>query len=346
MKLKEFAGLIGLSPGVVSRALNGYASVGQETRSRVLEAAERLDYTPNSTARRLRTGRSDMIGVLLSPRSGSFGNPFFVDWLQGIDEALKASPYQLVVTTARDSGDELAKVKRLVKDIGVDGMILARTRPKDARVDWLRSVGVPVATLGRTADSSDHVSLEIDHFEVGAVAARHFLAAGHQRIALVNTPLEFNYSRRCEAGFRSVLEGRVGSQDIVILETEPEESSGAIATEQLLQADMPPTAVLYGSDMMAIGGMSVIQERGFMPGKNVAIIGCNDDPAARLTTPQLATFRAPVAAAGQHLANLLLAQLASKGTMQDVWHPEFIERDSCRWDKPIPDSLRHSLFMR
>jgi LacI family transcriptional regulator len=329
MKLKEFAGLIGLSPGVVSRALNGYASVGQETRSRVLEAAERLDYTPNSTARRLRTGRSDMIGVLLSPRSGSFGNPFFVDWLQGIDEALKASPYQLVVTTARDSGDELAKVKRLVKDIGVDGMI-----------------GVPVATLGRTADSSDHVSLEIDHFEVGAVAARHFLAAGHQRIALVNTPLEFNYSRRCEAGFRSVLEGRVGSQDIVILETEPEESSGAIATEQLLQADMPPTAILYGSDMMAIGGMRVIQARGFMPGKNVAIIGCNDDPAARLTTPQLATFRAPVAAAGQHLANLLLAQLASKGTMQDVWHPEFIERDSCRWDKPIPDSLRHSLFMR
>lgn len=332
MKLRDLARELGLAPGTVSRALNGYDGVGAELRLRVQQAADRAGYRPDGAARRLRTGRSETIGVLLSPPRGGFDNPFFVDWLQGIDEGLRGTPFHMVVTPARDAADEMTRLRGLAEDVGVDAVLFARTRRDDPRVEYLRCRGLPFATLGRTdAPGPPHPWLDIDHTVVGRMAAERLAAAGHRRIALANTAPELIYSGHCAAGFRAGLAAAGLDPDAVPVADGPPTEDGGEAAMRVLLAQpqgMRPTAVLCGNDLMAMGAARALRAAGLAPGRDVALIGCNDHPLAALHDPPLTTFAAPTAQAGERVARLLLDHMAGGTAAHELWEPVLIPRAS------------------
>jgi len=333
LDLKTLAARLNLSPSTVSRALNGYADVNAETRSRVVEAAAALGYHPSATARRLRVSRAESIGVLLTPPQSRFADPFYLDLLTGIDDALTGTRYHLLATAAKSKDDEMEKIRRLVAGRQVDGLIFARTETEDARIAFLQDKGVPFATLGRSRAVRPFAYVEIDHTMVGREAVARLTALGHRRIALINTPGRLSYSVYCETGFREALvRGGAPVRDDYVVAAEPTRAGGERAAAGLMALDEPPTAIVCGNDVMAFGAMDHLQAAGLRIGADVAVIGCDDHPFAAFSTPPLTTFRAPVREAGAALARTLLRVIDGEdpAALGQVWDLSLVARESDR----------------
>src|SRR3546814_3546926 len=130
MNLKSLAGRLNLSWTTVSRALNGFPEVNEETRRRVLDAAREFGYVPNGVAQRLQKGRAGAVGVVLPLQVGHFADPFFAELLVGLGERLHASDLDLIVTAAPSGPEEMQVYRRLVEGRRVDAMIVGRTRDR------------------------------------------------------------------------------------------------------------------------------------------------------------------------------------------------------------------------
>jgi LacI family transcriptional regulator len=145
--LRNLAESLGLSTSTVSRALNGYSDVNEQTRLRVQEAATRIGYRPNGMAVRLATGRTDVFALVTSSREGGAVDPSLTELIAGLSEAL-APKGKTIVATSLPSQDELDHFRGLLRSGMFDGYVLARTRPHDARVDLLRAAEASFLTAG------------------------------------------------------------------------------------------------------------------------------------------------------------------------------------------------------
>ena len=128
MNLKQLATRLNLSVSTVSRALNGYTDINEETRQRCIKAAKAGGYIPNSLAKRLAEGRTATIAVILPLLQGEFAPPMYLGFLQGIDEALQERGMDALVTMGQDPPNELRPFRRLIEAKRVDGLIFGRPR--------------------------------------------------------------------------------------------------------------------------------------------------------------------------------------------------------------------------
>ena len=331
MNLREFAKVIGLSVSTVSRALNGYSDVNEETRRRVIQAAAEFGYAAEPAARRLRKRSSGLVAFILSPPQKHFANPFFLDMIAGINERLKTTELQLIVASAASYADELDTLKRLVEQQRVDGVIFARTRRFDDRIDYLQSRGVPFVTHGRSENQDPFAFLDIDHEIVGKEGCARFIALGHRRIALLNTPSELMYSHHRRAGYEAALRAAgIPVDPELIIEQDFTEEGGTAGVRRLFSLKDPPSAILCGHDWAAIGALRAVAEFDKTPGLDVGIIGSDDNPFGHLIWPPLTTFTAPRVPAGNRLAELLLASMSGTPVteLQELWKPELVIRAS------------------
>jgi len=336
LNLTQFARTIGLSASTVSRALNGYSDVNEETRERVKQAAERLGYRASAVGRRLRTGRAEAIGLVLAPPQGSFANFFHLELLAGIDEALRASEYHLVVTTAKSDQDELESLRRMVEHRQVEAMLLCRTRRSDERIIWLQQQGFPFAAVGRSETAAAFPSLDIDHAASARQACERLIGLGHRRIALINTPAALMFSAHARQGYEQALQAAgLRRSRALVAQAAMTEEAGHAATSALLALASPPTALICGDDVQALGALAALEQAGLRAGQDVAVIGCGDSPMARYANPPLTTFRAPFRAAGRRVTEMLFRAMGGTpgAELQEVWTPELVVRGS---DGPVP----------
>jgi LacI family transcriptional regulator len=331
MNIQEFAALLKLSVSTVSKALNGREDVSPETRRRVLEAAERHGFSPDPAARRLRRQSSDTIAFVLSPPQTSFAHPFFLDMLMGVNEAMDNSGYQVIVASARSVETEIDVFKRLIERQRVDGLLFGRTRRQDERIAYLLERDIPFVAFGRSETSSDYPFVDIDHHVVGRAGCARFIALGHRRIALVHAPEYLMFSHFEHEGYAEALRAaRVKYDPSLCIETAISEEGGAEAARRLLALPDPPTAIVCGHDLIALGVMRGITETGRVPGRDVGVIGGDDHPIGRYVQPSLTTFSAETHRAGKRMAEMLLERLAGKPPqdLQELWAPELIVRAS------------------
>ena len=331
MNIRQLAKTLNLSVSTVSRALNGYADVSEKTRVRVASAAKEYGYTADPAARGLRTRSSGLVAFVLSPPQKNFANPFFLDLMMGVEDRLRETNFHLIVVSAKTFEDEIIRFTELVERQRVDGLIFARTRRVDARISYLQARGVPFATHGRTETGSPAPFLDIDHEVVGNVGCARFIALGHRRIGLLNTPNELMYSHHRRQGYEKALQfASIDLDPELIVEEDLTEEGGAAGVRRLLALSRPPTAILCGHDMVAMGAMRALQESGRTPGREVGIIGSDDNPFGPFMSPPLTTFTAPRVAAGRRLAELLLGAMEGvpASDLQEIWKPELVIRAS------------------
>ncbi|MFC0698864.1 LacI family DNA-binding transcriptional regulator [Paraburkholderia humisilvae] len=331
MNIQEFAATLKLSVSTVSKALNGREDVSPATRKRVLEAAEQSGFSPDPSASRLRRQSSDTIAFVVSPPQTSFAQPFFLDMLMGVNDVIDHSCYQVIVASARSAEAELDLFKRLVERQRVDALLFGRTRRQDERIAYLLERDMPFAAFGRSETSNAFPYVDIDHCVVGRSGCGRFIALGHRRIALVHAPeyLMFSYLER--RGYEEALRAAgIAFDRNLCIETAISEEGGADAARRLLTLPDPPTAILSGHDLIAMGVMRGITETGRVPGRDVGVIGGNNDPIGRYIQPALTTFSADTHRAGERMAEMLLERLAGTPPqqLQEIWEPELIVRAS------------------
>lgn len=332
MNLKEFAARIGLSQTTVSRAMSGYPEVKPETRARVLEAAERLGYRPNISAQRLATGRAGAIGIVFQG-GGRFG-PHSSEFMGGLSTRLQKDGIDILVSTVETDEDEAAAYRRLAASKRVDAVILHTPACTDARITLLRTLRLPFIVHGRSEAKKPFAYLDIDNFGAIEAATRHLADLGHRRIALINGDTISTYARDRDEGFRTTLAAcGLPLNPALTGHGEFTDETGFRLMQAFLALPDPPTAVIAGSMMSALGAMRAIRIAGLAVGRDVSLIA-HDDVFPYLSpdnlVPALTTTQSPIRAAGERIGDMVLRMLQGEAVeiLQEVWPVEFIVRGS------------------
>jgi DNA-binding LacI/PurR family transcriptional regulator len=214
----------------------------------------------------------------------------------------------------------------------VDGFVLVRTRCQDPRIDFLRETGVPFVAFGRTEGELDYPYVDEDGEEGMLQLTRHLIEHGHRRIAYISPPLTLMFARHRMQGVKRALE----EADIPLPEAyrvtgELTQRSGREAARQLLALPQPPTAIIAGNDLMALGAMSAIQERGLIVGRDIAVAGFDDIPMSEATHPPLTTVHQPIYQIGSLVAEILIQLIRGETPEQTQYllKPQLVIRQSC-----------------
>lgn len=313
--LRELARHLGLSPATVSRALNGFPEVGEKTRRRVIEASERLNYKANTTAKRLATGKSGMVGMIFRSARNLLVDPHFVDFLAGLSIGLADREIDLIIHTA-PPGELLAHYKRFVASGSVDGMIVSAPEHNDERITTLHERDFPFVVHGRTADDVPYAFFDIDNDGAFASATTLLADLGHKRIALMNGPAGLAFVAQRETAFRRVLEERRINVPVrFVSHDEMSEDIGFDRAAALLagQDGVPPTAFICSSTLQALGVIRAATAAGLQVGSDISIIA-HDDVLPHLRaehfTPPLTVTRSPIRDAGTALAEMMVLRIA------------------------------------
>jgi LacI family transcriptional regulator len=318
MNLKELATKLGLSPTTVSRALNGYPEVNEATRERVMAAAKRHNYRPNTRAIRLATGRAMAVGhVIPVANRHEIVNPIFADFIAGAGETYSRNDYDMLLSVVPDSEEE-ATYRALRSKGNVDGVILHAPRLNDPRIPLLREIGLPFVVHGRsTCTEEPYPWVDVNNRRAFQRATEFLLDLGHRRIALVNG-LEFmDFAVRRRTGYLDALAARAITPDPALMSSaEMTEVSGHRAASRMLALDDPPTAFLAASMISGMGVRRAIEERGLTIGRDVSVIIHDDDLSYMQNGEDVPIFtatRSSVREAGRIAAEMLLALIAHPG---------------------------------
>ncbi|WP_312413790.1 substrate-binding domain-containing protein [Shinella sp.] len=334
MNLKEFASRIGLSATTVSRAMSGYPEVRPETRARVLEAAETLGYRPNISAQRLATGRAGAIGIVFQG-GGRFG-PHSSEFMGGLSTRLQRDGIDILVSTVETEEEEMAAYRRLAASKRVDAVILHTPTRKDKRIALLQTLGLPFVVHGRSEAKKPFAFLDIDNFGAIAKATRHLAGLGHRRIAFINGDTANTFAHDRQDGYCAALAEHGLTPDSTLMSHgEFTDETGFRLTQCFLGLPSPPTAIIAGSMMSALGAMRAIRVAGLSPGTDVAIVA-HDDVFPYLSpenlVPAVTTTQSPIRAAGERIGDMAVRLLQGEepDSLQEVWPVELIVRDSTR----------------
>ncbi|NBD30344.1 MAG: substrate-binding domain-containing protein [Alphaproteobacteria bacterium] len=311
MNLKELSAKLNLSQTTVSRALNGYPEVKEETRRRVLDAAERYNYLPNARAKGLATGRSHAIGHVIPISSKhEMVNPIFGDFIAGAGETYSKCGYEMLISVVEDDQAEEA-YRSLKRRAVVDGVIVHGPRKDDPRIPLLQDLDLPFVVHGRASGLAlDYSWLDVNNRRSFQRATEFLLDLGHRRIALLNGLEAMDFASRRRAGYERALADRGINPDPGLeISGEMTEAMGYRGALDLLDRAMPPTAFLVSSMISALGVRRALEDRGLRMGADVSVI-THDDALSYFTTgadvPLFTSTRSSVRDAGRQVAQMLI----------------------------------------
>ncbi len=288
--IADVARLAGVSPSAVSFVFNNRPGLSDETRTRILAAAEQVGWQPSRTARALSRGRAMALGLVLTREPQLIGDdPFFSTFIAGVESVLaeRGDGLMLNVTTP---AKETETYRRLAADHRVDGVILTDLRVRDPRPALLASLRLPAVVVGDREFAGRLVSVDLDDRPAFSAAVRHLVRLGHRRIAHVAGPPEFRHAQRRHEAWSAAL-AEAGLPPGSVLTGGFTAEGGARATRRLLAQRPRPTAVVYANDLSAIAGIAVAQEAGFSVPADLSVVGYDDTPLAAYTHPALTTAR-------------------------------------------------------
>lgn len=327
--LKELGLLAGVHPSTVTRVLNDdpRQRVSEAVRVRIRALAHEHGYQPNHLARSLRMKRSFVIGTVIP----DIANPFFAILFRGIEDALAASGYSVIMANTDDDPERERRSIDMLRGRQVDGLILATVRREDPTIAALTAAGFPFVLVNRHTDPMPGNAVVPDDFAGAASAVEHLIALGHRRIAHIAGSDEMSTGHtRCCGYTDTIRRHHLPSNPEMIVRGNFREAGGYKAMQRLLDLPLPPTAVFAVNDLAAIGAMRAIEEAGLQVPRDISVVGFNDLSSAIGTTRLLTTLRLPLHDMGRAAAERLLAQITSEvDSLEPVMIPvELVVRES------------------
>jgi DNA-binding LacI/PurR family transcriptional regulator len=305
--IADVARVAGVSKGLVSFALNDRPGVAPATRRRILAVADELGFRPSVQGRSLSTRLAYSVGLVITRDADLVAaDPFYPPFIAGAERVLMAAGRTLTLSMLGRERDEEAHYRALVADRRVDGVIIGDLRPADSRLGLLAELGLPAVTLGRTGDAR-FPAVSVDDAAGVVATVEHLVALGHRRLAMVAGPADLVHGARRADAFRTAA-ARSGAVPVVV-ETDFTPHAAADATRALLASADRPTAVVYGNDVAAAAGISVLRAHGLAVPEDVSVCGFDDAELAHWTVPALTTVSTDPARWGAAAATALLELL-------------------------------------
>ena len=295
----------GLSVVTVSRVLNGAESVRENNRQKVLDAIKELDYHPNAAARSLASGKTGIIGLIVTTLQDSF----FDAVVKELNEILAMHGYFLAISIS--TGIESNDSHYLIQEDRVDGLILLSPVQEDNYIVELKRRGIPYILIDNQKPEHDAYSITIDNFKGGYTATRHLLELGHTSIAHLCGQEMFRSTRERRRGFIQALQEK-GVTPFEIVHGDFDIAMGYDTCNRWLKEGKLPTAVFAGDDNIALGVINALMEAGIRVPEQVAVIGYDDHYIASQLHPHLTTMRQPADKIALAAADMLLRRISGK----------------------------------
>lgn len=322
--LKTIAFMAGLGVTTVSRALKDAPEIGQATKNRVQLIAKQIGYRPNRAGVRLRTGKTNVISLVLNAQSEIMG--LTSNLVYGISEVLSQTPYHLTVTPYSVENDPMQPIRYIVETGSADGIIMSRTEPNDPRVRYLTEHGIPFATHGRTEMGIEHPFHDFDNESFAYKSVKTLLAKGRKKIVmLAGPPPTVTYHRHLARGFsRGMEEGR--AKTITVSDIDVEASLGHIRsrTEEIMSGPNRPDGIVCCSGSAAIALVAGIEAAGLKIGKDVDLVSKQSSDILQWFRPEIIVFNEDVRHAGRELARAVLRRIdgADPRELQSLSYPD------------------------
>jgi LacI family transcriptional regulator len=296
-----------VSIATVSHVINGTRFVSAERVERVHTAMRELGYTPDATARSLRIGRTDTIGLVVPDNS----NPFFAALARWIEEAGFESGYTTILANSNERPDREHRYVSTLVSKRVDGLILSPSRGDHSTLTrLLLSANIPVVVVDRDAALPNADVVLYDNEGGSYEATRYLLELGHRRIGCVAGPSDASSATERANGFRKAI-ADAGLPEQPVVEADFHFSGGREATARLLDRSDDFTALFAANDLMAAGAIRELQSRGMRVPEDVSVIGFDDAPLAEMVFPALTTMRQPLQDMAHAAVSLLLSRVTS-----------------------------------
>ena len=276
-----------VSIATVSRTINGNEKVDAEIAKRVRQAAKVLGYQPNTQARALVSGRSHMLGVMIS----DITNPFFPELIQSFEEIAVQNGYEILIgSTAHDPRLVEQVIDRMLQR-NVEGVAVMTFGVEESVLDRLASRDVSLVFIDVAPEAPGTSALIVDYQLGIGQAVQHLAVLGHRRVAFISGPKGLHSAVLREKAFiNSTREIGLETSGYVIRGDHTMEG-GTKAMEELLRLRVPPTAVVCSNDMTAIGVLHAIVDAGLRVPEDVSVVGFDDVHIARYISPPLTTVQ-------------------------------------------------------
>ena len=308
--INHLAEQLGLTKGTVSKALNEYADIGENTKRRVKRKAAEMNYRPLTHAQAIRTGKTRSIGLVLQADVYDGQRPFLADFLAGVSQTASRENWTLTVATPATENEVLLTLRRLIDERKADGFILPRTKVSDPRIKLLLAEDIPFVMFGRTKDQSGCAWYDVLGEDAIRRAVERLSELGHQKIGFVNSDLKYNFAALRLQGFKEgIRKTGLNLSDELIFNGAMTGHAGRVATINLLRMSSPPTAIVYATDAAALGAYEAATELKLKIGKEISVIAYDGLPEGAYVKPSLSTFKVDTAKAGARLTALLIERI-------------------------------------
>jgi len=334
LTLEDIARKAGVSRSTVSRVINDQPNVSEAVRKRVWEVIKKTGYQPNVAARSLASQRSYMVGLVL-PHSVSylFTDPYIPHLIQGVAQSCNQFDYTLGLFHASTQEDEQKMYPRVSRGGLLDGVILQAGHHGDPLMDRLVESDLPLIFVGRPFQSENVSYIDIDNTDGAYNAVSHLIRLGYKRIATIAGSEQSTVGIDRKQGYVKALQDRdLPVDENLITESDFTEVGGYDAMVHLLSNK--PEAVFAASDVMAVGAIRAVRNAGMVIPDDIAIVGFDDLPVAKMTNPALTTIRQPINRLGSTAVEMLIdmIQNGSKPHNRIILSTELVVRDSCGAD--------------
>jgi LacI family transcriptional regulator len=307
--IREVAKKLNLSITTVSRALDGYDDVAEETRHLVIETSRKLGYTPNRAARQLRRQKTETVGYILPAGAQHFAEPFFTEFIAGLGNELAPRNYDLLVSAVASEKDEREMYRRWAESGKVDGFILNRLRVNDWRVKFLTRQQVPFVTLEYSGEGH-YPCIRVDGAQGYSNLIQHIHQNGFQKFAYIGGPSNLVSQVERLAWFRQAIKThKLRLSEKFILSADLTSTGGYQHAIELLSLPDPPDAILCINDETAFGVLHAAHKHGLVIGRDLAVAGFDGVQDAKHTEPPLTTLDIPVFDIARQLVDMLLKSI-------------------------------------
>lgn len=321
--IKEIAQLAGVSVPTVSKVLNNYSDVSENTKARVREVAERLGYSPNMAARNLALGRSNIIALVLSDirETDSNGNIIF-RMLVGAKNLCMEKDYELLIVLTDVKKQHAKKLSQLCRERQIAGVIVYGLKPGDPYFQEITEAELPCIAIDIKMKGSNLSTVTTDNIAAVREAINLLHSKGHRNIGFINGLKDVAVSIYRETGYRTAMsELGLTVKDSYVKYADYYEDKAFEKTLELIRENHEITAIFCASDLMAMGALRAVQSLKWKVPEDVAIVGFDGIQLSEYSNPRLTTVVQDFKGMGRAAADTLIKMLQGEPVEETNYVP-------------------------
>jgi LacI family transcriptional regulator len=310
MDIQEVARRANVSTATISRVMNGSSKVKPSTFERVKRIIEELHYVPNTSARTLRAGKSQLLGLIVS----EINNPFFPELIDDFEARARQQNIDVIFTHTNYQSERLEQCLRRLIERNVDGIAVITSETNPSAFAYAERHRRPFVLMNQEGARTRYNNIYVDHMSGMLEAIRHLHKLGHRRIAFVSGPSNFSSTmERREAFLASMKLCRLKVQNEWLIDGDLHMEGGEVAMASILRMKNPPTALMCTNDLMAFGALRTAHEHNISVPEEFSIIGFDNLPVCDMVTPPLSSVDIPRRQIASHAFRMLLKAAETNG---------------------------------